>query len=481
MPLIAGIDLGTTKVTAIAVDIQSGEIVSAANKLTDGNVTSPEDRLKGRSEWDANAILQSGIDCLSRLTDQLGDQSNDVVSLGVTGQQHGMVLVDASRQPVSPFINWQDQRGNEQVPGMDRSWVEEARDRVGVEAVTRTGCRLNTGFMATTLFCLKEQGQLTEVESACFIMDLFTAMLTGRETVTEPTVAGSAGVLNVGQRDWDDDSLTALGLNRRLFPGVKEADVPAGTLLSKMAEVTGLPREVPVSLPIGDHQASFLGSISDVRKSVLLNVGTGAQVAVYSEQNDIAPPVELRPFPIQGNLLSNVGLTGGWSFQVVENLVRQFGVELFEASSDVPVYEGLTRLAQQASPDCGGLTCVPTFSGTRSDPTQTGAFVGATPENLTPANLARAVLNGMARNYREALDQVRAIRTIPDSSMILAGAGNGIRENPILAQAVTNEFGITPMFTRHREEAAFGAALVGAVSAGVFDSIESASRLVRYN
>ena len=480
MTLILGVDLGTSKVTAVAIDAASGELVDAASATTEGNVTSEGDLSRGRSEWDAVAMVRTAVVCLQQLGRELGQRVDDAVSLGVTGQQHGMVLLDAEKRPVTPFIGWQDQRANDLGPDRNSSWVHTARQRLGDDAVARTGCRLNSGFMATTLFWLNEHKKLPARTSACFLMDFFVAMITGGSLVTDPTVAASAGILNVVQRNWDRDATDALGLHHVQLSDVKEADQPAGCLLPEFSESTGLPAGLPVSVPIGDHQASFLGSISDIHNSVLLNVGTGAQVAVFSMDNEFVPPIELRPFPVRGNLLSNVGLTGGWSFQVVETFVRQLGVNVFGARSDTPVYTELCRLAAQASPDCGGLRCVPTFSGTRSDPGQTGTLSGATPENLTPANFARAVLNGMARNYREAWDQITAMTADNHCAIQLVGAGNGLRENDVLASAVCAEFGIAPKCSLHREEAACGAALVGATSAGVFDSLEEACRIIRY-
>lgn len=284
--------------------------------------------------------------------------------------------------------------------------------------------------------------------------------------------------MNVASRDWDDEVLAGLEFRREQLPTIFEADRPAGFV--SRSDGHDVLSGVPVSVPIGDHQASFLGSVADRHSSVLLNIGTGAQVAVFTEETDFSPPVELRPFPIQGNLLSNVGLTGGWSFQVVENFVRQLGVDVFGVEAGQPLYNRLTELAQQADPDSQGLRCVPTFSGTRSDPMQTGSFAGLTPSNLTPANFARSVLEGMAENYQNAFDQIVEITGRPDGRQTLVGAGNGLRENSVLADAVARRFGTTAVVTQHREEAAFGAALVGGVAAGVFSSLDEAGRLVRH-
>lgn len=478
MPLLLGIDLGTTKTTCIAIDADSGQSVASAVSPTIGNITTTEDRKRGRSEWDASRVLKSGFDCLARISSDPAVRTRSVCGLGVTGQQHGMVLVDADLKPLSPLINWQDQRGNDLIPHRTRSWVEEARRRCGDDAVKRLGCRLNSGFLGTTLFWLNEQDLIPAGSRACFLMDLFVALLTGQELQTDPSVAGSGGILNVISRDWDEQAVASLGLQRRLLPAVREAHHPAGKLTGIHA--APFADDIPVAVPIGDHQASFLGSVARRRSSILLNVGTGAQVAVFTDNTEFSPPVELRPFPIEGQLLSNVGLTGCWSFQVVEDFFRQIGGQLFGTDVSQPLFGKLTELAASADPDLQGLRCLPTFSGTRSCPAQTGSFEGVTPGNLTPANLVRSVLEGMADNYFDAWRQIVEITGPPEHQPTLVGAGNGLRENPVLTESVARRFGTRPVGTVHREEAAFGAALIGGIAAGVFCSLDQAGRFVRH-
>ena len=389
-----------------------------------------------------------------------------------------MVLVDAERRPLTPFVNWQDQRGNEPVRTGDESWVEQARRRLGDDVFRRTGCKPNTGFMATTLFWMQENHCLPSNGRACFIMDLLAAELTGETPGSDPSCGGSAGVLNVAERCWDTDAIAALGLSVELFPRVLEADRPLGTLQDSIAKQTGLPVGTPVSVPIGDHQASFLGSVSNRHVSVLLNVGTGAQVAVFTPECQFEAPIELRPFPISGNLLSNVGLAGGWSFQIIEQFFRQVGHDVLELNGLSPAYEKLTELAGQSPSGADGLVCMPTFTGTRSDPTQRGTIAGISASNLTPANLARAVLEGMAANYRTAWDQIVAVTKSRSTTLI--GAGNGLRENRVLAAVVRDAFGLTPLTTQHREEAAFGAALIAGVATGLFSDLDEAGRLIAH-
>ncbi|MBS0206212.1 MAG: hypothetical protein JSS49_25230 [Planctomycetes bacterium] len=459
MPIVVGVDLGTTKITSLALEIATREVLAVGTVANDANCTLDADRSRGRSEWNAVRIVSQGIECLKQVATQLGSRAADIAGIGITGQQHGMVLV-GPQGPVSPLINWQDRRALDPIPGRPQTWLKETRALLGDDVWQRTGCRLQPGFMAGTLYWLKAQDLLPENSRALFIMDYFGAILTGQAAVTEPSCAGSSGVFNVRSRQWDAEAISALGLSRDLFPEVVEADRPIGRITDSMALTAGLPSGVPVFAPIGDHQASFIGSVTDHQNSILVNVGTGAQVAVYTDGFDFAPPIELRPFPCRGNLLSNVGLAGGWSYQVLEQFFRDVGRSTFEQDSPAPLYERLNQLAASVPAGADGLRCEPLFAGTRLDPAVRGSLTGISPQNFTARHLARAVLEGMGRSLREGYSAIERITDQTHTALI--AAGNGLRENPLLAEIVSQSFGLPMSFTTHREEAAYGAALIAA-------------------
>lgn len=479
MTLVLGIDLGTTKTTCIAVDTADGRIVANATAATSGSVTSEADRSLGRSEFDARKLIDCAIECLKNIAEKLGSQAREVIGLGITGQQHGMVVVDRDLTPLTPFINWQDQRGNEPSSTAGQTWVEVANQRIASEVAHRTGCRLRTGFMATSLFWLAAHNRLPPSGTACFLMDVFAATLTKSSPVTDPSCAGSAGVFDVPTRQWNHVAIQSLGLSLDRFPTVREAHETVGRLTGELATATGLPTGMPVFVPIGDHQASFLGSVADRHSSVLLNVGTGAQVAVFTPNDDYRFPIELRPFPIAGNLLSCVGLTGGWQFQVVEQFFRKVGEQVFGQTVTEPLYAALTKLAESVPSGAAELNFVPTFSGTRANPTQRGSLTGLSAQNLTPGHFVRSLIEGMATDYRSAYDLILSVTGQPMSQLVTAG--NGLRENRLLADIVAAKFGLQPQATRHREEAAFGAALIATVGAGVCRDLNEAGRLVAYD
>lgn len=460
MPIVLGVDLGTTKITCIALEANSREVLAVGTVANDANTTSAPDRQRSRSEWDANRVVSQGLACLRQVAEKLGERAGAIQGIGITGQQHGMVLTNGNDQPISPLINWQDRRALDLVEGTERSWLKETRSRLGDDVWKRTGCRLQPGFMAGTLYWLKAHDRLPSDSRALFIMDLFGGVLTGQPAVTEPSSAGSSGVFNVRTRQWDSESIAALGLTVDLFPEVREASDPIGRLVPAVASVTGLPQGLPIYAPIGDHQASFLGSVTDRANSVLVNVGTGAQVAVYTDKLDFVPPIELRPFPGGGNLLSNVGLAGGWSYQVLEQFFRDVGRSMFQQDGSTALYEQLNRLAESVPAGADGLRCDPSFAGTRLDPTVRGTLTGLSPSNFTAKHLARAVLEGMGRSLREGYATIQQVTGRSQAKLI--AAGNGLRENPLLAEIVSQAFQLPITFTNHREEAAVGAALVAA-------------------
>jgi len=477
MTLLLGIDLGTTKTTTIAVDAASGAIVAQATSATSINTASAADQARGRSEFDVRELARAGLDCLSAVARQLNDRVRDVVGLGITGQQHGSVIVDRQLRPLVPFINWQDQRGNDD-SGCGQSYVEQANSRIDAATAARTGCRLRTGFLATTLYWMRANGVLPRDGQACFLMDYFASSLTGMPLATDPSCAASAGVFDVPTRDWNIEALQALEINGDQLPVVREANQVYGHLAESLAHETGLPKGLPVFVPIGDHQACFLGSVADRFESVLLNVGTGAQVAVFTPHCDLVFPIELRPFPISGNLLSFVGLSGGWSFQIVERFFRLVGEQLFGHSSDSPLYSELTQLAAREVAGTAGMSLLPTFSGTRANPLQRGALTNISAHSLTPGNVVRALLEGMARDYQQAYELIGSVTGRRLTRLVTAG--NGLRENNLLSSIVSAEMGLVPVATRHREEAAFGAALVAGVGSGVFADLQAAGAIISY-
>ena len=296
--------------------------------------------------------------------------------------------------------------------------------------------------MGVTLFWWKVHGLLPARSTACFIGDYLASELTGRPAVSDPTNAASSGLLDVRQRCWDAPMLEALGLPAWIFPEIREADQRLGPLLPAAAAATGLPAGIPVFVALGDSQAAFLGSVEDRRHDILINVGTGAQVIAAIDQFVFVPPLETRPLPRCGNLLVSAQLCGGRSYAVLEEFFRSVLRQL--GGLDVPerIYDTLNRLADGVPSGSGGLRCRPLFTGTRAEPELRASWTGASPENFTPAHMARALLEGVADVLHE--DYARIVQAAGKSYRRLVGSGNALRKNPALAPRGRRAFRSAP-------------------------------------
>jgi sugar (pentulose or hexulose) kinase len=478
MAVVLGLDLGTTTLTAVALDPADGHLLASATAINQAETTAPANKAKGWSEWDAQAIAQAACRCLAEVGRRLGPRKSDVAGLGITGQQHGVVIVDSMVRPLAPFINWQDRRGDQEQPGFGKTYVQRAVDLAGADAPARTGCRLAAGYLAVTLYWMKATQVLPPTGTACFIVDYFGALLTGQRPATDATCAASSGVLDIRAGQWDQTMLTALGLPPQLLPEVRPSGALLGALTADSAAATGLPAGLPIFVGIGDNQASFLGSVADRRDTVLVNVGTGGQVAVWTEGCHTDRLLETRPFPCGGYLLVCAGLCGGRSYAALERFFRQVGAGFFSSKDESPLYERMNQLAAAVPRGADGVRCEPFFTGTRHQPELRAGWSGISAETLTPGHLTRALLEGMARAFRGGYEAI--VRQTGRTMTSLVGAGNGLRENPVLAQIVAEEMGMAMRVPRHREEAAYGAALLAAVGTGACRDLTAAGQLIRY-
>jgi sedoheptulokinase len=488
MGAFLGIDLGSTTLSAVVVDTSAREIAAQQTIPNEAEVTSPADCARGRSEWDIARMVEAAIGLIREVA-----AGRRLDGLGVTGQQHGMVLLDAAHEPCAPFIGWQDQRCLEPRPD-GRPTIRHMLDRGG-ELFRRSGCVPATGYMASTLVWLAEQGQLPPGAAACFAPDYLVGRLCAQPPVTDPTLAASAGVFDVAAGEWNAELIAALGLSVSRFPPVRPPCTRAGALCAEAAALTELPSGLPVAVPCGDNQASFAGSVADYARSVLVNIGTGGQTSVYVPRPLFVEGLDLRPFLQGGFLLVGAGLAGGRSYRILRDFIREVGETFFDCrgapmcapnppgadtrvrpyNGQLPdLYDRLTALAAQAPPGADGLTCEPIFAGTRHDPARRAIWRGMSEANFRPGHMARALLEGLAEQYR--LLYARMLESGARARQRLIGSGNGIRKNALLRDILAATLDLPLQTPTHTEEAAVGAALTAAVAVGEFDRIEAAGR-----
>ncbi len=479
MGLYIGVDLGTTTISVLLVDTEEAAVKARAVRPNNSEVTSAPDRERGRSEWDASRTATIATEAIHEVVDSSGSPEA-IRGIGLTGQMHGVQLVSAQGRPAAPFIGWQDQRGNEPMPGTATTYAERMRELAGVEGFARTGAMPATGYLGTSLFWLKENRLLPPAAdlTACLLADYVAAYLTGERPVTDPTGAGSSGLFDIISRSWDLELIGRLGLPESIFPGIRGSGEQAGELTGAAARECGLRPGIPVFCPVGDNQASFAGSVDDYGSAVLVNIGTGGQVSVHSSGQEGSSRIEARCYPGSGYLLVGSSLCGGRSYRLLRDLFLSAGKAFFGARGDEDIYSAMTGLAAKVPAGADGLRCNPLFAGTRAESGLRGAWSGIGEDNLTPGHMARALLSGMAEELHGYYREMEALGA--GSRSVLIGSGNGIRKNQLLREIVAESFGYGMKVPAHEEEAAFGAALLAAHGAGEFPTLAAASGIIRY-
>ena len=426
-----GLDIGTTSISAV--------VYASAEGVLDARTVKNDSFLTGAS-WerlqDPQLIYKTALASLEELL-QLHP---DVEAIGVTGQMHGILYVDAEGNAVSPLYIWQDGRGDLSHPA-GGTWAEYLS--------RTTGYPLATGYGLVTHAYNQHQGLVPEsAAKLCTIQDYLAMKLSGGTVpVTDPTDAASLGLYHLQNRQFDETALKKAGIDAALLPEIiSDSKLGVG------------PLGIPIYAAIGDNQASFLGATQRRTDVLLVNMGTGGQVSVYSNEYLETDTLETRPFPDGGWLLVGASLCGGRSYALLETFFRET-VKLV-TGQECSAYSAM----EQALDTAGTMESFPKvctlFQGTRQDPTQKGSIAELTAHNFTPVHLMLGVMYGMAEElygmYRGYLLKGGK------SPAAMIGSGNGLRRNKHLCRIFEETFSCPLILSENQEEAACGAAIYAA-------------------
>jgi len=470
MPITLGLDFGTTSISAAAV-ATDGRLVARGMKTHRADVAG---LLPGRAEQSPAALLNTALQLLAEIAVQLPEPA---ACLGLTGQMHGLVLADETLQPVGNLITWQDKRSLES--DREGRTLDAFRSLCDPAAVARTGCAPSPGYLAVSLFAQMQAGGLpASTRHALVLADWAAATLTGTAPVTDRTNAASTGAFDLERDRWSD-LIEATGLPRDMFPPVTESGTIVGGLKAEFAEIAGLPAGLPVASAIGDHQAAVLGSLPSGENAVQVNIGTGGQVSLPVGRFFRTPTSDTRYLPDRRYLLVGAGMAGGdayaWVRRTVGEWLAAFGVQ----RSDDEVFDILSRLAAAVPPGCDGLRCEPFFRGTRREPGRRGVLSGISTENFSPGHVARSVLEGIAEALAGFVRHHAEHPDVAGTFTRVIATGNAVRRNRLLAVSLARAFGLPVFVPEHEEEAAYGAAVLAGVRAGLWPGLTEAGAQFR--
>jgi sedoheptulokinase len=454
--MIVSIDLGTSKLCAVAVDHGTARPLAIRSCPNDTHVP----RLSG--DLHEQDPVRTRELCFELIRQVLRDEAvagQPVDAIGISGQMHGVVLVGRDLRPVTNLITWRDRRtAREDTPGS----ISESLALLDADAEQRTGCRLAVGYGAATLRWIERNGLMPADCTALTIAGYIAASLSGVVAIDE-THAASWGIFDVSGNEWDRECVSRLGIRAGLLPEIRLSGQPLGELTDSARETLGVEGRAIVCSPVGDCQASVIGSAGFSTDTIVLNLGTGGQISIPSIGFAYTEELDAWPMPFGGYLQLGAALCGGWAYAYLKQFFGQIvheicGVEL----SDEAVYERMNALAASASPDAGGLVADTRFSGTRKDKSAKGCITGIDTTNLTPANLSLAVLEGIVRDLHSMW-----LTSGSRHANRLIASGNAVRRNPVLRSVIGRAFDVECLMSSLPEEAARGAGYAAAVGAGI--------------
>jgi xylulokinase len=452
--VLLGLDIGTGGARALAVG-EDGAVLSEAS--------APYELLRPRPGWTEQRPEDWWDAARAVLRAVAAPHGDAIAGLGLTGQMHGSVFLDARDRVVRPALLWNDQRTSRQAEAIDARIRPE-------RLVAITGNPSLTGFQAPKILWLadEEPDHYAEVAHVLLPKDYVRLRLTG-ERATDASDASGTLLLDLRTRDWSQDVLDALEVPRAWLPTVFEGTEPTGGLLADVARELGLPPGLPVAAGGGDNPAAAVG-LGIVREG-LVSSSIGTSGVVYSHRDAFTPDPELRvhagcqAFP-DAYYLMGVALSAGAALDWWRDVL-----------GDGTDFAAIAAESATAPPGARGLLFAPYLAGERTphrDPAARGAFVGLTSAHGRP-ELGRAIMEGVTFALREGLDAMRDLGVRVDH---VRATGGGAR-SPLWRQVQADVFGVPVRRTAADEGAAYGAALLAGVACGAFADVEDATRRVQ--
>lgn len=445
-----GLDIGTTTISAVCIDGKNGTVLKA---ITVDNDTVIKSDNHVRRMQDAEKIKEKVL----KIKQDLVKEFAPIDAIGVTGQMHGVVYVDANGNAVSPLYTWQDASGSLSYKGTTYS-----------EYLTNlTGYQMASGYGFVTDYVNRDKGEEPKnAAKICTIHDYIVMALTGRSTpLMHSSDAASYGCFDIKNGCFDMTAIEKLGIDKKLLPDVTSEEAIAGYTKEN----------IPVTTAIGDNQASVLGSIKG-DGCALVNIGTGSQVSVITHTPAKFNDGEIRPLANNTYMLVGAPLCGGRSFALLHNFFKECAT-LFGGDTD-KIYPVMDAIAEK-SPNEHTLKVDTRFCGTRKNPEIRGNITEISDTNFTPAELTRGFLYGMAEELYVLYEGMLSLTDTP--VVKLAASGNAIRKSVVLKGYLEEKFGLSLNIPAHKEEAAFGAALFSAVASKKYDTLTLAQeKLVHY-
>jgi len=465
MAYMMGIDVGTTGTRAVIVR-PDGHVMGAAT----GDHQPMRMPKAGWAEQEPQDWWQATIQAVRSALDAAGLSGSDIAAIGLSGQMHGVVLLDESNAVLYPSLIWCDQRSHVQC-----EWITS---RVGAERLIKLV--LNpalTGFSAPKLLWLRDnEPRVYERAAHCLLpKDFVRHRLTG-EFATDVSDASGTLLFDVAKRRWSQEVLEALDIDRSLLPRAYESAKITGEITSQTALVTGLKAGTPVVAGAGDQAASAVGNGIVSKGLTSATLGTSGVIFTYTATPKLDPRGRIHTFchAVPGKwhvmgVTQSAGLSLRW-------FREQFGaMEAWYAgrTAEDP-YDLIIREAEKIPPGSDGLIFLPYLMVERTphlDAHARGMWFGLTAAH-TRGHMIRSILEGVAFSLRDSLEIFKELQ-IPVAQIRASGGGS---RSAAWRRIQADIYGKQLVTLQESEGSAFGAALLAGVGGKIYSSVEESAR-----
>ena len=437
--LFIGIDSGTQGTKGVVLSGKSGDLIAESY-----HGYGLMENQRGGREQHPDSWIEACERVLSDLLAAPSVRPAEVIAIGVSGQQHGMVPLDGHGQVIRPAKLWCDTETTDQCTAITaRAGGEQA-------VLKAIGNQVAAGFTASKVLWLKDQEPQNYERLATVLLphDYINFWLTG-ERVTEFGDASGTAYFDVVNRSWSAALLEAIDSSGKLgdcLPRFVAADEPAGRLRKEICEQFGLPKDVVVSSGGGDNMMAAIGTGNVMPGVVTASLGTSGTIYAYSDR----PVVDE-----SGELASFCSSSGGW-LPLVCTMNVTVATELIRSLLGLGLEE-MNQLAGSAPEGAEGLMLLPYFNGERTPPLpeSTAHLGGMSALNMTPQNFCRAAMEGATFGLRYGLEVIRR-NGIEPREIRLTGGG---AKSALWQQLVADIFNCEVICLQQEEAGASGAAL----------------------
>lgn len=457
--LLIGLDIGTSSTKGVLVD-GAGRVVARAEAEYPLAMPQP-----GWTEQQPENWWQATLAVLAELA---GPADDAIVGVGLTGQMHGAVFLDAAGEVIRPAILWNDQRTG--------AACEQIESVVGQQRLRRiTGNPALTGFQAPKILWLRDNEPQHYARLAHVLLpkDYIRYRLSGMFATDVSDAAGTL-LLDLETRDWSDDILQALEIPRSWLPAVHDSPNVCARIAANAARLTGLETDTPIVAGAGDNAAAAVGNGIVRSGQALVSLGTSGVVFAPSDSATPDTSGELHCFchAVPGSYhLMGVSLSAGGSLQWFADQVLQADPPHVDRSAGNR-FDQLVAAAGEMPAGADDLYFLPYLAGERTphmDANARGAWIGLSLAHGW-RHMLRAILEGVAFSLRDSLVRIQAQGVDPQRILLCGGGASSPLWRQIIAAVLDKPVAIQ----RQDQGPAYGAAVLASVGAGLHVSVAAA-------